>query len=108
MKLFNLPNTLGLVSIFCALTYARITISEMPSEVQVGEWYDVEYTSDRNYVSSLNLIWFSEHDMGLTRFQTLIDFRVMQWNENGLGSRATGEIVNYRVDIGAGHTLTSE
>ena len=32
----------------------------------------------------------------------------MQWNENALGSWGTSEIVNYRVDIGAGHTLTSE
>jgi len=46
--------------------------------------------------------------MRLTRPQTLIDFRVMQWNENALGSWGTSEIVNYRVDIGAGHTLTSE
>ena len=56
MKLFNLAHTLGLVSIFYAFTSARITIGEMPYQVQVGEWYDVEYTSDRNYVSSLLLI----------------------------------------------------
>jgi len=49
-----------------------------------------------------------EHEMRLTHSQTLIDFRVMQWNANGLGSWGSGEIVNYRVDIGAGHTLTSE
>jgi hypothetical protein len=56
MKLSNLSNTLGLVSLFCAFTSAGITIGEMPYQVQVGEWYDVEYTSDRNYVSSLLLI----------------------------------------------------
>lgn len=56
MKLFNLAHTLGLVSIFYAFTSARITIGEMPYQVQVGEWYDVEYTSDRNYVGSLLLI----------------------------------------------------
>lgn len=56
MKLSNLSNTLGLVSLFCAFTSAGITIGEMPYQVQVGEWYDVEYSSDRNYVSSLLLI----------------------------------------------------
>ena len=52
MKLFNLPNALGLLSLFCTLSSAGITISEIPSEVQVGEWYCVEYSSDRKYVSS--------------------------------------------------------
>jgi hypothetical protein len=56
MKLFNLPNALGLVSSFCALTSAGITMKDFPSEVQVGEWYYVEYASDRNYVSSLHRV----------------------------------------------------
>ena len=54
MKLFNLPNTLGLVSFFCALSSAGgITFGEFPSQVKVGEWYTVEYSSDRKYVRSL-------------------------------------------------------
>jgi hypothetical protein len=56
MKLFNLPNDLGLLSLFCASTSAGITISEMPYQVHVGSLYEVEYTSDRNYVSSVLLV----------------------------------------------------
>jgi len=52
MKLFNIPSALSLFSLFCTLSSAGIKISEIPSEVQVGEWYDVEYFSDRKYVSS--------------------------------------------------------
>lgn len=57
MKFFNLPNGLGLVSLLCAFPSAGITISEMPYQLQVGLFYNVEYTSDRNYASSLILIW---------------------------------------------------
>lgn len=57
MKFFNLANGLGLVSLFFAFTSAGITISEMPYQVHVGLLYEVEYTSDRNHVSSVLLVW---------------------------------------------------
>lgn len=56
MKVFDLPNSLGLVSFFCGLASAWITISEFPSKVQVGEWYYAEYASDRKHVSALHRV----------------------------------------------------
>jgi hypothetical protein len=51
MKLLNLPITIGFASLLSTLVSAKITFTEMPATVQVGELYEVEYTSDREYVS---------------------------------------------------------
>jgi len=83
-------------------------MKEMPSEVQVGEWYHVEYTSDRDYVSSPQRIRSTDHDINLTRSQQVIDFKVMRWDDfGGTFSWATGEIVNHFIDIHAGHSLAA-
>ena len=60
MKLLNLPTTIGLASLLYSSVFAKITFTEMPAVVQVGELYEVEYISDREYVSYPPLLKFLE------------------------------------------------
>jgi len=46
--------------------------------------------------------------MSLTRFQEIIAFDVMQWSANERGSWASGEFVNYHINIDVNHTGYSE
>jgi hypothetical protein len=42
--------------------------------------------------------------MSLTRPQEVIAFDLMQWSANEMGSWASGEFVNYRINIDVNHT----
>ena len=45
--------------------------------------------------------------MSLTRSQEIIAFDLMQWSDIGMGSWASGEIVNYHINIDENHTGNS-
>ena len=45
-----------------------------------------------------------EHDTSLSRFQSIIDFQVMQWSDSERSSWRSGEMVNHYINIDAGHS----
>jgi hypothetical protein len=73
--------------------------------VQVGELYEVEYISDREYVSYPLLLKFPE--LGLTTvtsFKEVKDFRVM--HRVGRFEEPLGGIVDHYISLSAGKTRT--
>lgn len=52
MKLPTLTTIFGLTSLFTSFTTATIAIKDLAPTLKAGSWHDVQYSSDRDYVSS--------------------------------------------------------
>jgi hypothetical protein len=114
MKLFSLSGALGFASLFSALASATITIEDLPSAVRVGRRYDVKYSSDRDYVSSI-LPYASqplhkdrsEQILTLRFNQQIKKFLVMHWDDSESSVKPVGGIVDHFIRMDVGDTTTS-
>jgi hypothetical protein len=114
MKSFNLSTALGFASLFTSLASATITIEDLPSVVKVGQWQNVKYSSDRDYVSSM-LPYASqthpkvecERTLTIGFYQQIKDFLVMHWDDSESSVKPVGGIVEHFIKMDAGDTTTS-
>jgi hypothetical protein len=53
MKLFNIPTSIALASLFWTFSNAEIKIEDLPSHVHVGSTFNVTWSNDRDYVSQV-------------------------------------------------------
>jgi hypothetical protein len=102
MKLPTLATIFTLISIFTSFTTAKITIEDLPPILQAGSWYDVKYTSDRDYVSPHPVSNLPLSTQNLSHVPKEIkEFLVMSW---GLDGKRTGQIINHFIYKPAGKT----
>ena len=100
MKLFSISNALGLASLYCTLTSAKITMEPLPSVVKVGDWHEVKWTSDRAYVSHAHPS-ASRCRPNITP-QHVKDLRIMHWDEWKLSERPTDQMLDHYLQMKAG------
>jgi hypothetical protein len=114
MKLFSFSSALGFASLFSALASATITIEDLPSAVRVGRRYDVKYSSDRDYVSSI--LPYASQPLHKDRREQIITLRfnqqikkflVMHWDDSESSVKPVGGIVDHFIKLDAGDTTTS-
>jgi hypothetical protein len=57
MKLFSLPSSIALASLFWTVSTATIKIEDLPSQIHAGSVYPVTWSNDRDYVSCARPCW---------------------------------------------------